>query len=282
MLYKKIYLVGSGRTAENCLRVLYPYQKNIVYITTEKKSSIFSQRFCEQNNIEFFCMEGKALRDFLFVITEQALIISAHNSYLFPREIVEKQNLKIINMHIALLPFYRGMNAPTWEIFDQQRYAGTTWHEVTAGIDNGGIICQQKFQIEEHDTALKVLLKSFEFGVKMLHENIEKILAGQYQIYIPTEKTRLYLKKDMPNNGYMNLEWDIDKKYAFLRAMDYSGTNIMPFPKLKKEEKEWEIWKYKMEEKNMVDERKGMKETEGIVRFYTNEKKCLSCWLREI
>ncbi len=269
MVYEKIYLIGNGRTADNCLRVLHQYRRDVVSLITEKENSSFSQKFCDRNGIAFLCIEKCELKNFLLSITGQTLIVSAHNSYLFPREVIEKQNLKIMNLHIAPLPFYRGMNAPTWEIFEQQQYAGATWHEVTAGIDAGGIICQRKFRIEEHDTAMKVLLKSFELGVKLLEENVEMILTGQYKTYTPTEKTRLYLKKDMPNGGYMDLDWDLDKKYAFLRAMDYSGTNIMPFPKIKRGEKEWEIWRYKMTVENRKEGEDSIEETDRMVKFYT-------------
>lgn len=283
MLYEKVYLIGNGRTADHCIRVLYQYRKDAVYLIVEEENVTYSQKFCERNGITYLCIKRGEYREFFLSITERTLIVSAHNNYVFPREVVEKENLRIINMHIAPLPLYRGMNAPTWEIFEGENYGGVTWHEVTAGIDDGGIICQRTFQIEEKDTAMKVLLKSFELGVKLLEEKIEMILTGEYKTYQPEKKTRLYLKKEMPNNGYMDINWEVKKKYAFLRSMDYSGTTIMPLPRIKRGEKEWEIWRYEMEEERGREKEDRLEETEECVEFYAGESgECLICWLREV
>lgn len=265
--YKKVYLIGNGRTADDCLKILHDNRPDAVFLAAEDEKFSFSKKFCERNGISYLNCGKEKIREFFMSIEEEALIISAHNGYLFPKNVVEKQNLTILNMHIALLPLYRGMNAPTWEIYDQQQYAGATWHEVAAGIDSGGIIAQEKFKIGEHDTALQVLKKSFGLGVQMFRENIGRFLSGEYELTYPQEKTRLYLGKELPNNGYMDLGWDAGKKYAFLRSMDYSGTGVMPLPRVVKDGKEYEIWKYQMEEDGMGKEAYLMAGTESRIKF---------------
>lgn len=244
--YKNVYLIGSGRTAGDCLKVIHQYRNDVEYICVEEEKFSFLSKLCQRLSIPYVHTGKEGIKNFLLNIQEPSLIISAHNSYLFPKEAVAKENLKIINMHIALLPKYRGMNAPTWEIFHQEEYAGTTWHEVSPKIDSGGIIVQRRFPIGPHDTAMTVLRKSFELGAELLKEHAKAFLSNDYQVTVPTEKTKLYLGKDKPNNGYLDEAWDIAKKYAFLRSMDYKGTNLMPYPKVQISEKIYEIQNYKL------------------------------------
>lgn len=279
-VYEKIYLIGNGRVAHECLRILHEHRKDIAFLNIEREQFGSSKKFCERNGISCIEIQKSKVKDFFMELASKTLIISAHNSYLFPREVVEKDNLKIINMHIALLPKYRGMNAPTWEIYEQQEYAGTTWHIVSEKVDAGEIILQERFKIGAHDTAVTVLRKSFDLGVQMLKENAEAFLSGRYKTSIPSEKTRLYLHREKPNDGYMEKDWDIEKKYAFLRSMDYSGTNIMPLPKIKLNETIYEIWKYNLSETDEEDKEMIIEKEDNKVEW-VEEGKRLICCLRE-
>ena len=280
-VYDKVYLIGNGRIAVDCLKILFNYRKDVIYLIIGEEKFGFSTKFCERNKILCLHVSRENIEKYLLSITEKTLVISAHNGYLFPREVIAKDNIKIINMHIALLPNYRGMNVPTWEIYDQQKYAGTTWHEVIGSIDSGGIIVQDSFEIDKHDTAMKVLQKSFRLGVELLNKNVENFLTDQYKVIYSSEKTRLYLGKEKPNGGYMDYSWNLDKKYAFLRSMDYSGTDIMPLPRVVDDNREYEIWKYQwIEDKEKV----ALREDEKVIKFYKGggEESFLICWLREV
>mgnify|MGYP002624311677 CR=1 FL=1 len=249
MNFEKIYLVGNGRIADDCLRVLAERKIPVSYIQAEEEKFSFTEKLCERLGIPFLNIGRKMMKNFLMDIQEETLIFSVHNGYLFPKDVVEKENFTILNMHIAPLPLYRGMNAPTWEIYDQRDFAGVTWHEVVASIDAGRIIDQRTFPIEPDDTAMKVLQKSFRTGVELFKEHLDEFLDKSYQTKpLEGEKTRLYLGRELPNDGCMDLSWDFDKAYAFLRSMDYSGSNIMPLPRVIISDggyKSYEITRYK-------------------------------------
>lgn len=56
----------------------------------------------------------------------------------------------------------------------------------------------------------------------------------------------MYLSNEVPNNGYLDLNWDFEQAYRFLRAMDYRGMNIMPTPKVELKGKTFFIDAYKI------------------------------------
>lgn len=283
MNFEKIYLVGNGRVADDCLRVLSERKIPVSYIQVEGERFAFTEKLCGRLEIPFLRYERSTIKDFLMGIHEKTLIFSVHNSYLFPKAVIEKDNFTILNMHIALLPLYRGMNAPTWEIYDQQEFAGVTWHEVAAGIDTGRIIDQKKFLIKSDDTAMEVLQKSFKTGVELFKKHLDEFIENNYQTRMAEgENSRLYLGKELPNDGYMDLRWDFDKIYAFLRSMDYSGSNIMPLPKVIDGSNKYEITQYK----KIIEENTGENKT-PVINFagdclnILGGGYCLSCKLRK-
>ena len=243
--FERIYLVGNGRTADDCLRILSRNGISVTYIEVYTELFSFTKKLCERLGIPFMHIEKSDMKDFLMSLEGETLIFSVHNSYIFPKKAIAKPNLTILNMHIALLPLYRGMNAPTWEIYDQRDSAGVTWHEVVASIDAGEVIDQKSFPIGPDDTAIKVLQASFRAGVELFEKNLQSFLNNSYSTRpLDTSDTRLYLGKDLPNDGYLNLDWGIDKAYAFLRSMDYSGANLMRLPRVRKGDRVYEITRY--------------------------------------
>lgn len=246
--FGKIYLVGNGRVADDCLKELHNRKVTVTYIEIFPEKFSFTKKLCERCDIEFCHIDKKDFKDFLMKTDVETLIISAHNSYIFPKEVVEKRNLTIINLHIAYLPKYRGMNPPTWAIYNGESYSGATWHEVGSGIDNGGIIIQRKVQVMEDDTAMKLMLRCFQEGVNLFKENLDVFLKKSYCVTMPEKSnTKLYLSKELPNDGFIDFGWGFDKSYAFLRSMDYSGANLMPLPKIEYDGIIYNISRYQKE-----------------------------------
>lgn len=246
MSFDKVLLIGNGRVADDCLRIMAKRNIFVEYIEIFAEKFSFSEKLCERLGVPFKHIEKEDVKDYLLDLNDKTLIISAHNSYIFPEEVCMRANLTIINLHIAYLPDYRGMNPSTWAIYNQEEYAGVTWHTVTSKIDNGGIIVQTKVCIDPDDTAMKLMLKCFNQGIKLFEENLDSFLNESYSIFIPENSdTHLYMAKDIPNDGIMDDNWDYYKTYAFLRSMDYSGSNLMPLPRINHDGKIYEITKYK-------------------------------------
>lgn len=280
--FEKIYLVGNGRIADDCLRILAQRKIPVSYVEVYTETFGFTKKLCERIGIDFLHYDRQDMKAFLMGIEEESLIFSVHNSYIFPKDAIDRPNLTILNMHIAPLPKYRGMNAPTWEIYDQQEYAGVTWHEVAANIDAGRIIDQKTFPIGPDDTAMKVLQASFHAGVELFEKNLDMFLNRSYSTR-PLEKTkeRLYLKKELPNDGYLDDKWDFEKSYAFLRALDYSGTSLMRLPRVRHGGKVYEITGYQKMVSDKYSDARIAEKQDDILKIFWG-RYCLSCTLREV
>lgn len=177
-MYKKIFFIGTGRVAKKYIEILKSRGKNFVCLNVEKEKFPVVEPLCKRLNIEYKNFRSKELGEFLSSLEEEALIVSAHNSYIFPRRVADKENLTTINFHNAYLPHYRGRNAPTWEIYNGEKFGGATWHFVDSGIDTGKIIVQEKVPIAEDETALSLLMKSAEVGIALFEKNFDALISA--------------------------------------------------------------------------------------------------------
>lgn len=103
--------------------------KNNIPFTTEK---ITAEELRKQFN-ENFC----------------DMIVSAGYQYRIPVEAVE--NCKGINLHPSLLPDLRGPWPIPWIILKGMKESGVTIHKLSRKFDEGDILIQGKFEVNEND-----------------------------------------------------------------------------------------------------------------------------------
>ncbi len=86
---------------------------------------------------------------------------------------------KILNIHPALLPKYKGLNTHQRAIDAGEKFAGATVHFVTNELDSGEIILQQSVPIQSIDTAESLA---------------KKVLAQEHLLYPKAIKKALGLR----------------------------------------------------------------------------------------
>jgi phosphoribosylglycinamide formyltransferase-1 len=94
---------------------------------------------------------NKDLESFLSNIKPDLIILSGYMK-IIPPHIVDIYVGKIINLHPSLLPKYPGLNTYEKVISNNDKYHGATVHFVTKALDQGPIILQGKFSVNEQMT----------------------------------------------------------------------------------------------------------------------------------
>lgn len=225
--YTQIIIVGSSQLAEGCRKIvfsLYPTVKTLFYNTKDISKNIIMEE--------------------LRHVKEPSIVFSVMNPFLFPTYVVENLNLKMINLHHALLPNHPGRNAEAWAIFNGDPIAGITWHYITKEVDAGKILQQETIEIHETMTSLQLFRKMNDLALKSFPRILAACMCGQAKGYAQqiSHTTVVHLSKERPGNGYLNLEWDAETMFRFLRSMDYGILNTLGKPKIKLENKTY-IWK---------------------------------------
>jgi methionyl-tRNA formyltransferase len=248
LIYDSIILIGTGKVALECLKECLKKTNNIIYVEPELDTFSPIKHFCYKKGIEIIKYSRKEnIISFFNSVKVNSLVISAHNIFIFPYSIIAKQNLKIINFHNSFLPDYKGRNIPSWVIFNMEKYTGVTWHEITEDIDSGNIIAQERILIPSNITAIKLTelcaLKGIDLFIKIFpsiynnsFEN-KKQKKGLYRFYKSTE---------IPNKGFIDLSWSLNKISSFLRALDYGPYKVFPNPIVNFMEVSYEVKAYEI------------------------------------
>jgi methionyl-tRNA formyltransferase len=90
------------------------------------------------------------------------LIVSIAASQKFRREILNLPRYGCINVHVAKLPKNRGMMPNFWSLYnyDKERMSAVTVHKMNDELDDGPIILQEEFVLNEKESLHTLMKKS--------------------------------------------------------------------------------------------------------------------------
>ncbi|MDE7231905.1 MAG: hypothetical protein K2N37_02355, partial [Lachnospiraceae bacterium] len=199
------------------------------FIEHEPHALSVTEQICKERGIPYASiLDKKELGAYLGGITEETLILSASNNFLFPASVVERENITIINFHNALLPDYPGRNAPSWVIYQGETQTGITWHYVTAGVDEGSIIIQKTCEIAPDMKAYELTERLMDLACEGFYECFAAVLArsvrARPQEFSPDR--RMYRSTQVPGDGFLDLEKEPEELYRLLRSVDYGKSDI--------------------------------------------------------
>jgi len=110
------------------------------------------------------------------------LVVLAGFMRILGPEFVREYNSRIINIHPALLPSFKGGEAIK-DAFDYgAKITGVTVHFVDEKMDNGPIIIQQALKIEEEDTLGSLEAKIHKIEHKLYPEAIRLFTEGKLKL----------------------------------------------------------------------------------------------------
>ena len=250
--YTRVVLIGFGKIAFDCLKIVKNnFKGKIDFVKYENEFFEINTI----NSIKYHNLKTKnEVTNFFKNIDEECLVISCNNNYLFTNEIINKKNLFLINFHNALLPLNKGRNAQTWSIFNEDEITGVTWHKIVEKVDNGDILVQKKVDLIGIEKAINLTRTLMNLGAETFSHIFPKILNNTItftESLVKTDKANIiHFSKDIPNNGFIDLAWSIDKIYAFLRSIDYGILNTFPKAKINLFGSVNKVFKYEMSEIN--------------------------------
>lgn len=254
MRFEQVIIIGANKVACECVNIVCKSMDSNRVLALESSDDSMSmlKKICHKHQVDYTRLTDKSkITTYLDdkAAAKNTLIISANNRYIFKKPLVSKDNVTIVNFHYALLPAYRGINIPSWVIYNGEKETGITWHYVTEEIDHGRIIVQKKIQIKNNSTAFDITREGMrlsgaafsEFFPKIMEEDIEGI-----NVTYP-EESKLYLSKDLPNEGKISVDDSIELIDKTLRSYDYGGIDMLPKLLVIDGEKTWEVQGYCIE-----------------------------------
>ncbi len=170
----------------------------IVLMVCDNKDALSLQRAKKENIPTLLVLKEnfKTKEDFENKIINQieqsnvSLICLAGFMRILSAEFIKKYQNKILNVHPALLPAFKGAHGIK-DAFDYAvKVTGATVHFVTEQMDSGPIILQQAVKVDESDTLKTLEEKIHKVEHKLYPEAIRLFIDGKLEIR--GRKVRIY------------------------------------------------------------------------------------------
>ena len=249
---QKVYVLGSGTLAYECAKYAKEretdFNTEVYLFEMAKKKSIGLEKKAMAAGIAYQYMERKQVYDLLCAEKAEVLLVSAINEFIIPKRVLERENITAVNLHQALLPVHPGRNAESWAIYEEDEKSGITWHLMQVEVDAGDIICQKEIPLDETITAYQLFQKQIMVAKEAFIEIYESLICKTAKSYPQERKdnVRMHKSSEIPNEGYVNPDWNGKKLSAFLRAMDYSVLKVLGNPKIIYNNQTYSIGKYQI------------------------------------
>lgn len=187
MKHIAIFASGEGTNAENIIRYFEHNDviKVPVVLSDQKNANVLKR--AERLNIPFRSFTKQELNEtdeILNLLKELKidLIVLAGFLKLIPEKIISEFKGRIINIHPALLPKFGGKGMYGMHVHEavydaQEKETGITIHHVNEKFDEGAIIFQEKFSLDENDSPEKIQEKIRKLELEYYPKVIEKLLA---------------------------------------------------------------------------------------------------------
>lgn len=163
-------LMGSESLLVRCANFLDKRDHAIKAVISDNRDII---AWADDNKIPSFA-PGRDLEnnlkdydfDYFFSITNLRIV---------PEAVLSMARKGAINFHDGPLPRYAGLNVPSWAIMNGESEHAITWHEMLAGVDEGDILEQVHFPIDEGDSVFALNTKCYEAATTSFETLLDKL-----------------------------------------------------------------------------------------------------------
>lgn len=144
----------------------------------------------------------EAIRD----LRPDLIVVAAYGQILRPA-LLEMPALGCLNVHMSLLPRYRGAAPIPWAIARGETVTGVTTMRMELGLDTGGIYLQADLPIRMEDTAGTLEPRLAELGAGLTRETIEGLAAGRLTARPQDDRLATYAPKLSKGDG--RIDWTL-------------------------------------------------------------------------
>ena len=180
-----VFISGNGSNLKNLVKFSLskksPINIKLVLSNNKKAKGLnFSKKYKIESKIFLFSNRSKSENQILKYLKSRKikLICLAGFMKILSKKFIKRFQGKILNIHPALLPKYKGLNTHERVIFNNEKYSGCTVHIVNSKLDAGKIILQQRVKINKRDTAKTLRKKILKKEHILYPKAIKKFISN--------------------------------------------------------------------------------------------------------
>lgn len=151
----------------------------------------------EENGIDVYTpatLRDDAFAALLDQYKPEMIVVVAYGKIL-PLNVIEYPKYGCINLHVSLLPKYRGAAPMQRAIMEGESETGVTVMYMAEGLDTGDIISVEKFPIGKEDDFEAIHDRSALVGSRLLSKTIDEIYNGTASRLPQDDSLACYAKK---------------------------------------------------------------------------------------
>ena len=222
---KNLIFIGSKELGLKAMKTIFNLAPSsltrvISFDDSNDSRSSFPEfsRFCKDNNVNLTILKKPSdlSREIKKNKPEICIVIGWY--WIIKSELLKNISLGFFGVHASLLPKYRGCSPTVWAIINGENQHGVTLFRFDNGIDTGDILAQNTFDIKENDYISDVLQKIESETIKIMHDSIPRILAGDYKVRRQDHRQASYCAQRRPEDGHIDWNKSCFEIYNFIRA----------------------------------------------------------------
>lgn len=217
----KIMFMGTPEIAAHVLDYLIENGRNICSVVTREdkpkgRGNVMTPTpvrvLAEKNGIRVYT--PKTLRDeeFAKILNDEApdIIVVVAYGKILPKSVLEFSKFGCVNLHVSLLPKYRGSAPMQRAIMNGETETGVTVMHMDEGLDTGDIIAVEKFPIKDDDNLETIHDRSAAVGAVLLNSTLDEIFAGRATRVKQNESEATYAPKIEKSD--MKIDFSLDAR----------------------------------------------------------------------
>ena len=203
---KRIVFMGTPIMALQYLEFLVKKNMNIVGVYCQpprkkdrglsiKKSAI--QEYCENNKLDIFMpatFKNKKDIDNFKKLSPDLVVVMGYGN-IIPKALLKESKMGFINIHVSLLPRWRGAAPIEYALLYGDENTGVTIFRLNSKLDQGPILGSRICKIEK-DTSKKILEKKLnKIGIELFEDIFFNYIKGKIKPVEQNDQQATYAKK---------------------------------------------------------------------------------------
>ena len=227
---KKIIFMGTPSISLSHLKSLLNHNYKIESVFTQPPRKKNRGMQIQQSPVHKFCLENKIsvfypqkLDDIIYKqlkkIQPDIIIVMAYG-LLLPSKFLTLPKLGCINIHVSLLPRWRGAAPIQHTLLNGDDVSGISIIKLEKKLDAGPILFQKKINLPNHINKDDLELKLTDLGCKSLIEFLPKYFKNQISPKIQDETKVTYANKI--NSNFRKIDFNKKSLDVFNQIRAYS------------------------------------------------------------
>lgn len=226
-----VFFGTGGLLSSTCLKSLLENGRkpNLVIMQTVKDSPY-------PNLTELVCQEYDLNLLFVTSVNEDKTIhalkqgnyslgIVASFAEIFKKELL--QLFPILNVHMGVLPFYRGAYTNFWKIMANDDIYGVTIHKMEEKIDSGATILIEEQDFSREVFAGEFFRKNYEMAGQALLKALDAYKAGEIKSNEDNHDQGKYYRKHHADDMVLDPNESVKNLYKKINRLQFYGNPTM-------------------------------------------------------